>query len=80
MGIGKRRGRAVQELCRQNFTASKVGRSTQGKTREEPRMILDDNFAGLIMLGLLGLMTFCYQFGKFIGQYNYEEQKKRSKQ
>jgi hypothetical protein len=43
-------------------------------------MILDDNFAGLIMLGLLGLMTFCYQFGKFIGQYNYEEQKKRSKQ
>jgi hypothetical protein len=43
-------------------------------------MILDDNFAGLIMLGLLGLMTFCYQFGKFIGEYNHEQQKKRNKQ
>jgi hypothetical protein len=59
-------------LCRQNFTAPKVGRSTQGKTREEPRMIMDDALAGLIMLGLLGLMTFCYQFGKFIGQYGRE--------
>lgn len=32
-------------------------------------MILDDNLAGLIMLGIFGLMTYCYQFGKFIGQY-----------
>jgi hypothetical protein len=35
-------------------------------------MIFDDNFAGLIMFAIMGLMTFCYQFGKFMGQYGRE--------
>ena len=35
-------------------------------------MIMDDALAGLIMLGIFGLMTYCYQFGKFIGQYGRE--------
>jgi hypothetical protein len=58
----------VQELCRQNFTAPKVGRSTQGKTREESRMIVDDNFVGLVMFALVGVIYLAYKVGEYVGQ------------
>jgi len=42
-------------------------------------MIFDDNFAGLIMLAFMGLMTFCYHLGKFVAEYKHENQQKRGR-
>jgi hypothetical protein len=45
-----------------------VGRSTQGKTREESRMIVDDNFVGLVMFALVGVIYLAYKVGEYVGQ------------
>ncbi len=42
-------------------------------------MIFDDNLAGLIMLAFLGLMTFSYHLGKFVAEYNHENEQKRGR-
>ena len=55
-------------MCRQNFTAPKVAGSTQGKTREEPRMIVDDNFAGIVMFLIIGALYVAYKVGEYVGE------------
>ena len=42
-------------------------------------MIFDDNLAGLIMLAFLGLMTFSYHLGKFVAEYNHENEQKNGR-
>jgi hypothetical protein len=42
-------------------------------------MIFDDNFAGLLILAFMGLMTFSYHLGKFVTEYKYENQQKRGR-
>ena len=42
-------------------------------------MIVDDNFTGLIMLAFLGLLTFSYHLGKFVAEYNHENEQKRGR-
>jgi hypothetical protein len=55
---------------------AELRRPKSTKTTKERVMIVDDNFAGIIMFALIGVIYLAYKVGEYVGEMTQQQEKR----